>query len=489
MKKDRKKIFGIGAAILVLLLAVTPVMGGLSLNETVKTNDSDFSERTLEEHERLMADRQFEYRAYAPGMEIDSRDPNVVYYNPGYAIVGLYDQDGVSIIVSLTGSELIDSIYVLPGFILICLFKLSEGMTYEEFYNIVNPLGFVGFCEVDARVTTCYTPNDPLWDDQWGPQAINCPEAWDTTKGSNEVVIAVLDTGFCHTHHDRPASVMWGRDFVEDDWNPQDENGHGTHCAGIAAAQINNNLGIAGVSKSTILVVKVLDEYGGGWTWDIAKAIIWASKNDMGNAWVISMSLGGSLPSVLLGLACDYAYYVKNVLIVAAAGNEGANNPLYPAGYNSVIAVGAVDDDIDRPWWSNGGVELMAPGVDILSLKKGTTDGYIEYDGTSMACPHVAGVVALCLAKLGEKKAYKVRAILDENAIDIGPFDEYGYGLVDAEASVEACPLGVSSKQQQVLNQQSSNEQVVSNPLTSFVLRFLSHAQKIFNFLPYSDNL
>jgi subtilisin len=200
------------------------------------------------------------------------------------------------------------------------------------------------------------------------------------------------------------------------------------------------------------------------------------------------MSLGSSFPSVLGNLACNYAYYMKNVLIVAASGNDAGSTPCYPAGFNSVIAVGAVDDDLDIAYFSNRGNELVAPGVDILSLKKGTNDGYISYSGTSMAAPHVAGVAALCFAELGKKDPYKVRSILDKNAADLGDEDTYGYGLVDADASVNKCSVEVSSGQQ-VLKQQSSSGEQISNQISNVVLKFLSHTQKIFNFLPYYNSL
>jgi subtilisin family serine protease len=190
----------------------------------------------------------------------------------------------------------------------------------------------------------------------------------------------------------------------------------------------------------------VLSDSGSGYSSDIARGIVEAVKgpdDTLGtedDADVISMSLGGPSSSILYD-AVKYAYN-NGVVLVAAAGNEGASTPSYPAGYPEVIAVGAIDSNYNVPTWSNRNPDLVAPGVTIYSTLPGNTYGYKS--GTSMACPHVSGVVAILQAMrlqagLGKLTPDQVRQILISTAIDLGVkgYDEqYGYGLVDAYSAL-----------------------------------------------------
>lgn len=381
-----------------------------------------------------------EYIPYEGQKDIVNK-PGVVYYEPDRVIIGTNDHNVLYWVVEVLQCTLLERITDTDPDSY--LFELREDLTIEQFTEFLEGKVYYEYIEANAMCTNFFIPNDPSYPEQWNLKMIGCEKAWDKTRGGRDAVIAILDTGFYYDHPDKPNHNAHGRDYVDNDWDPEDENGHGTHCAGIAAAAINNYRGIAGISNSYILTVRVLDENGYGFIWDIAKAIIWACDNDMVNADIISMSLGaylGPIRESVFKSACDYAYYFRDTLVVAASGNDESDSPGHPACYGSVIAVGAVDKNSKRAYFSNCGVELVAPGVDILSLKRG--GGYIKYSGTSMACPHVAGVAGLVYAKLkaeGKNPAsWDVREILQKTAIDIGSEYEYGYGLVNAEGALKS---------------------------------------------------
>jgi subtilisin family serine protease len=281
----------------------------------------------------------------------------------------------------------------------------------------------VTYVEMDGEVHTL----DLELDNSWGVKRIG---AGTVHAGGNKgagVNVAIIDTGIDYTHSDLDANYKDGYDYVNNDADPMDDNGHGTHCAGIVAAEYND-AGVVGVAPGADLyAVKVLNSVGSGYGSDVIAGIQWSVKNGMQ---VISMSLGGSTYSRSLHRACDRAYN-KGIVIVAAAGNDGVTVS-YPARYDSVIAVAATDSSDYRASFSNTGpaVELAAPGVSVSSTKLG--GGYVAKSGTSMACPHVAGTAALVIFA-GEGD---VRQCLQQTADDLGAAgkdDQYGYGLVDAE--------------------------------------------------------
>lgn len=278
------------------------------------------------------------------------------------------------------------------------------------------------------------TPSPPPSGEQlpWGVDKIDAELVHPTYTGAS-VKVAVVDGGIDYNHEDLDANyVAGGYDFANGDNDPMDDNGHGTHCAGTIAAE-DNDVGVIGVAPDADLyAVKVLSWGSGQWSWIIA-GIDWCAANEMQ---VISMSLGGSANSDLLHTACDAAYG-KGIVLVAAAGNSGsgADTVLYPAKYDSVIAVAATDKRDRRARFSSQGpaVEMAAPGVDVLSTIM--NNQYGEKSGTSMACPHVTGTVALLLAANPTWTPAQVRQRLIETALDLRPTGwdpSYGWGRVQA---------------------------------------------------------
>lgn len=295
----------------------------------------------------------------------------------------------------------------------------------------------------------------------WNVKMINVPAVWDAyfvTVGDAAfgygVAVAVLDTGIDYRHPQLSGRVVYcintlgTRLYKGTDLSKcADRNGHGTHVAGIIAASLDN-VGVAGVApKVRLVAVKVLSDSGSGYYSDIAEGIVEAVKAGVK---ILSMSLGGSSDASVLRDASYWAYQQGAVQVVAAGnsgdGNPSTNNVGYPARYSWVIAVAAVDQNYAIPAWSSDGpeVDVAAPGVNILSTYPGGRYAYMS--GTSMATPHVTGVVALVQAV---RSAYgfrpltpdEVYQVLTSTAKDIGPadFDVFsGYGLVDAYAAVSA---------------------------------------------------
>jgi len=309
-----------------------------------------------------------------------------------------------------------------------------------SFVDDVQASNLARYMEPNLKYQTQLIPNDPSWALQWGPQKIEADNAWDTTIGNSSVLVAVIDTGIDYDHPDLATNYFpEGYDWVNRDSDPMDDEGHGTHCAGIIAAELDNLIGIAGLAQVSIMAEKGLDEYGGGYEDDLANAIIHAVDQE---ADILSNSWGGYGESMLIHDAVKYAYD-NGVLVVAAAGNEATSQKFYPAAYDEVIAVTATDRWDDPAVFTNFGewVEVAAPGVDIYSTV--WDDDYTYMSGTSMACPHVSGVAALIWSQFPNITRDWVRAQLRYTADDLGDMgfdDYYGYGRINARRSVEEAP-------------------------------------------------
>lgn len=301
-------------------------------------------------------------------------------------------------------------------------FKSNDYVSYAE-PNFVTylpgPIGGTGnsISESGEETPGMTIPDDPDFNLQWGlyntlnisteRADISAPEAWNITTGSPDIIVAVIDTGVDFNHEDLADNCLSGYNFVDFDENPVDDNGHGTHCAGIISAVTNNSIGIAGVSwNSKILPVKVFDSTGKS---NVALEIMGIKYAEREGADIISCSWGGYTYSETLKEVIDKS----PALFVCAAGNEGYDIdeiPHYPAAYSSpnIISVGASDGRDMPAWFSNYGVssvDLFAPGTEIYSTIPGT---YGFMDGTSMAAPFVSGVAALIK---GQKPDYDAIAV------------------------------------------------------------------------------
>jgi len=244
------------------------------------------------------------------------------------------------------------------------------------------------------------TPNDPYYGMQYHLPLVDAPEAWNTTTGSSDVWVAVLDTGYDDGHPDSPVNRVMGHDYAYNDNDPDDDEGHGTHVAGLVAAGFNNSIGVVGICPGCeILVVKILDADGNGSDSDLIDGIeyasYWAEQND--KRLIINLSLGGPDYNYALDQAVSSAR-ADGVLFVAAAGNDGPKSAGYPAALYGVLSVSATNASDNPASFSQFG-DMAAPGTAIWSLvPEGTFGGAPPYgtrSGTSMATPLVAGAAAL----------------------------------------------------------------------------------------------
>jgi serine protease len=331
-------------------------------------------------------------------------------------------------------------------------------------------------------------PNDPLYSRQWHYPLINLPQSWDVTTGSNSVVVAVVDTGVLSDHPDLANRLTAeGYDFISDPSRALDGDGidpdpddpgdaslggssfHGTHVSGIIAAETDNDAGVAGVLWSTLIMPLRVLGLGGGTDYDILQAVRYAAglENDSGTlplqkADIVNLSLGG----INFSQAAQDVFSevrAEGLIIIAAAGNSASTTLFYPAAYQGVLSVSAVDINQDWAPYSNFGptIDVAAPGGDnsadvnldgfpdgVLSTCGNDVTGSIDFvycyfQGTSMAAPHVAGVVALMKAVYPALTPEDVDILLANGSIteDIGSDgrdDRFGNGLIDAFKALEA---------------------------------------------------
>lgn len=280
-------------------------------------------------------------------------------------------------------------------------------------------------------------PNDEFYRPyQWNLPLIGSERGWRISTGEPRVIVAVVDTGVDLDHPDLRGQLVPGRNIVNPGDPPQDDQGHGTHVAGIIAARTNNHRGVAGVTwQCRIMPVKVLDANGAGNLFDVGDGIIWATDN---GAKVINLSLGNYVESRYLRDAVRYAFE-RDVVLVAASGNDALPDSGFPASYPEVLAVSALRPDRQLASYSNYGssIDLTAPGDDIASTFP--NNQYAALSGTSMASPHVAGVAALVRSVNPTLSNREVMALLIRTSRDLGRpgWDPlYGHGQVDVAAAL-----------------------------------------------------
>ncbi len=305
----------------------------------------------------------------------------------------------------------------------------------EECLHCYLSCSEVEFAERDALVKADLVPNDPLLPQQWGVLKVAATRAWNITRGSTKVPIAILDTGLDMTHPDLQDKIILNANF-SDTSTAQDFNGHGTHVAGIAAAVTKNGRGVAGLAiNPTLMNIKVLDDGGTGSLSSVVQGIVYAVDN---GAKVINMSLGTTFFSSTLHDAVKYAQR-NGVLLVAAAGNDGVNQHNYPAAFAQCISVAAVNREDTKAFFSNFGaswVDLAAPGVELLSTMPTYPNAigpqnYGFLSGTSQATPLVSGLAALLLSL--NRNANVVRRTIESTTVPIaGVGTLYEYGRINA---------------------------------------------------------
>jgi subtilisin family serine protease len=378
-------------------------------------------------------------------------------------------------------------------------FGFSPNAAFQNIYSFDSALplaelrrdlsGSYEYLDLDPLINirdTTITPDDPGFtldpkdiDDQWGLPKAGFPKAWSTTTGSRNNVVAVIDTGIDATHRDlRRAKFVSGFDFVSDlaisSKANSDDNGHGTLVAGVIGAVPDNGVGIAGTNwEVTLMPLKALNSKGSGTSSNVSEAIVWAADH---GANIINMSLGGMGfgHDTTLSNAITYAYQ-RNIVIVAAAGNDAAanggnldNEPVFPIcddnGQNMIIGVTATDQNDVKPAFANYGkicVDVTAPGKRILSTINhdpltgaSAPNAYAYASGTSLAVPFVTGQAALLRAKNPNATNQQIRdAIIgtadkidDLNQIQCGGIScngLLGAGRINVVKSLGGVPSGI----------------------------------------------
>lgn len=338
---------------------------------------------------------------------------------PGQLIVR-YSTTNHAAINAQIGAQLIS---YNPSLKMACV-KVPTNMTTASAESWFDSQPGVIYSQPNYIYRKTFVPNDPDYaTKQYAPQIVKAEQGWDRSQGSSNVTIAIVDTGVSITHPDLAGKTVPGFDFVDNDNDPDDTEGHGTHCAGIAAANTNNGIGMAGLAPNCrIMPVRVLGPGGGTTAW-VVSGITYAVDN---GAKVVSLSLGGGFPDTALQDAGAYALS-KGALPIAAAGNNGSPNKFYPAGFDEFLAVAATTAQDTRAGFSNYGadwVDVAAPGAAIYSTIPGDT--YAFFDGTSMACPLVAGLAGVVKSVDPNLTPAALRSLIQNGCDPVGNFVAFG---------------------------------------------------------------
>ena len=321
------------------------------------------------------------------------------------------------------------------------LLHFSKPELTAQLIRALEELPEVLYAERVPMYATYFTPND-LQASQWSLPQIQAPEAWDIETGSANVTLAIVDDAVLTTHEDLQANIVAGYDVADDDNDPKPPAGaatncfsHGTHCAGVAAAVTNNNIGVASLAGHVkIMPVKCKPDSDLGTNCNALPATFSGIEYAVAqNVDVISMSFGGYGSSQVIQLLFDEAY-ANNIVCVAAAGNDNIDNASFPASYNHVISVAASNQNDAKAFFSNYGatIDVTAPGTNILSTVATGNAGYAEMQGTSMATPLVASLCALMLSHVPTMTVDALEECLKDNCDNIDTQNPNFIGLLGA---------------------------------------------------------
>lgn len=321
--------------------------------------------------------------------------------------------------------------------------RLAPNVDIEQFLQEISVSDDIEYIERNKKIKIF---NDIYFPLQWGLRNtdnrgadICILPAWRIETGNPEILVSIIDTGIDYFQADLldKVNLSLSYDYVNDDNDPIDDHGHGSHVAGVIAGTYRNLYSIAGVAPGISLIsMKILDADGSGEEDDLAQALV--DSADAG-AKIINMSLGGDQSSELVEDALVYVYE-SGCLAIAAAGNDGNNVVSFPASSDYTVAVGATDSENNLASFSNFGedLDIVAPGQNIVSMFKNGTICYAS--GTSMATPFVSGVAALILSKNNTIDVTSLKENIFNGAVDLGEtgFDsEFGWGLVNAFNSLK----------------------------------------------------
>lgn len=362
---------------------------------------------------------------------------NASTYNKDGLIVQYQDNDAAPDMLKTMDLQVYQKQKLAPN---VDLLKLTPGTNRQEMMTRLKKTGRVKYVEENKRIGLHRVPNDPYYAQQWALPVIRAEAAWETVgAAARPVVVAVVDSGIDNNHADLINRIdSRGYNFVEDNQDVFDWDGHGTAVSSIIAAQTDNSLGIAGVNGQTpvkILPLKAIDIDGYGYVSDVIKAIDYAIEAEVD---VINLSMGSDCYSDIENEVIQKAINC-GITVVASAGNEGYSRYDYPASYPGVISVGAIDRQGNPAKFSNHNdqVDVVAPGVEIKTCRPGNS--YDSLNGTSFSAPMVAGTAAMLKALDQSLQPDVICKIIQETSYDLGSpgrDNYYGYGVVDMGRAV-----------------------------------------------------
>ena len=493
-----KKAIGIAFAVIIAVSVFTSIAIPLSATEQNKVGIGSVLEKNQVEHdiEKFPLDEYIlstisEEPEFVPGEVIIKFKPrvslNISMPTDEIATMGIKSIDILNKRYSVTSLEKVfktakkpaaKEIPALTNIYIHTLPKDADILSIvEEYQKDPN----IEYAEPNYIRYTCVMPNDPYYLQQWTHQNMQSEQAWDIEKGDPNVVIAIVDSGVDWNHPDLAANIwsnsgeiagngidddgngyiddIRGWDFVDTtstycadldctdrDNDPMDNQGHGTHCAGISGAVTNNGVGVAGMAWDCRIMAlragyKTTTGSGALENEDSAAAIVYAADN---GADVISMSFGGGPFSNLERDAINYAYS-QGAVLVGSAGNDNSRSSHYPSGFDNVIAVSATDSSDTKAVFSNYGswVDVAAPGVLINSTV--FDDSYVSMSGTSMSCPYVAGLVGLILSNNPSFTQEEVKSILHSTTDPVTSSEYIGIGRINAYKAIQVDSIPIAN--------------------------------------------